>query len=215
MKRRIILSLLLTALLASFAPAKTWQIDVPHSSVNFSVRHMVISKATGRFGKFSGSIEFDVDKMQTGSVELTVQMESIDTNDEDRDNHLRSEDFFETAKYPTMTFTSTAVGELKDGTFTLTGDLTIKDVTRSVTFDCDFHGVLEKGPRGIARAGFSAITIINRQDYNITWSRTLDAGGLMLGNDVEISIEIEAVLPKEKTEEKTEEKTKDESEGKE
>lgn len=211
MKRRIILSLLLTALLASLASAGTWKVDVPHSSVNFSVRHMVISKATGRFGKFSGLIEFDVDKMQTGSVELTVQMESIDTNDEDRDNHLRSEDFFETAKYPTMTFTSTAVGELKDGKFSLTGDLTIKDVTRSVTFDCDFHGVLEKGPRGISRAGFSAVTKINRQDYNITWSRTLDAGGLMLGNDVEISIEIEAVLPKEKTEEKTE----GESEGKE
>lgn len=202
MKLRMSLTLLFSALLASQAPAETWQIDVPHSSVNFSVRHLVISKATGRFKEFSGSIEFDKKATQTGSVELTVQMESIDTNDEDRDDHLRSADFFESDKYPTMTFKSTEVSELKDGKFTLTGDLTIKDVTKSVIFACEFHGVLEKGPGGNARVGFSATTKINRQDYNITWSRTLDSGGLVLGNEVQISIEIEAVAPKEKTEDK-------------
>ncbi len=206
MKPRMTLTLLFTALLASQAPAETWQIDVPHSSVNFSVRHLVISKARGRFKKFSGSIEFDGKKTQAGSVELTVQMESIDTNDEDRDDHLRSADFFETDKYPTMIFKSTDVGELKDGKFTLTGELTIKDVTKSVVFECEVHGVLVKGPRGNARYGFSAKTNINRQDYNVSWSKTMDSGGLMLGNEVEISIEIEAVLPKEKTEEKPEEK---------
>jgi polyisoprenoid-binding protein YceI len=201
----VVASLMLTASAANVARAEKWNIDVAHSTLTFEVSHMVISKAKGRFTDFTGSIHFKGEDVADGSVEIVAQTASVDTDNEDRDKHLRSDEFFETEKYPTMSFKSTKVGKVKDGKFTLTGNLTIKDVTKEVTFDCEFRGVV-KDPWGNTRSGFSAATTINRQDFNVSWSSLLDGGGLTLGNDVDLKLEIEAT--KAKPEEKSAESKK-------
>jgi polyisoprenoid-binding protein YceI len=126
---------------------------------------------------------------------LTVQIASIDTDNENRDKHLRSPDFFDAAKFPTMTFKTSKVVKGEGNKFQLVGDLTIKDVTKQVTFDCEFHGTVVD-PQGGTRAGFSAEATINRQDFNIKWSNVLETGGLVVSDDVTIDLEIEAVKAK-------------------
>ncbi len=192
MLKKIFALTLALAVTAAAVQAQTWSIDKAHSSLGFSVRHMVISKTTGQFSDFEGTLNFDGKNLAAGSVTVTAQMASIDTDDGKRDEHLRSADFFDVEKFPTMTFESKRVIPGEGNDFELTGDLTIKGVTKEVTFDGEFHGAM-KDPWGNTRAGFSAETTINRQEFGITWNQTLDAGGLLVGNDVDINVEMEFV----------------------
>lgn len=185
----IALALMLTA---GMTQAATWSFDKAHSSVGFSVRHMVISKTIGNFDDFEGVMEFDGENVASGTVELTVQMASIDTDDEKRDGHLKTGDFFDVEKYPTMTFKSTKISNVKGSSFQMVGILTLKGVSKEVTFDCEFNGTLVD-PWGNTRAGFSAETEINRQDFNVSFSKILDNGGLMVSDMVTINLEMEAI----------------------
>ncbi|MDH3892790.1 MAG: YceI family protein [candidate division Zixibacteria bacterium] len=185
----VIIALLMTV---GMTQAATWNFDKSHSSVGFSVRHMVISKTTGHFSDFEGVLDFSGEDFGAGKVEVTVQMASVDTDDEKRDGHLRTGDFFDVEKYPTMTFKSTKVSDTKDNAFQLTGILTIKDVSKEVIFDCEHHGTLTD-PWGNTRAGFTAEAEINRQDFNVSFSKLLDGGGMVVGDMVTVKLEIEAI----------------------
>ncbi len=179
-------------ILAATSNADNWSVDVAHSSIGFSVRHMVVAKTTGKFNDFEGTVQFDGKNIEKGSASIAAQVASIDTDDQKRDDHLRSADFFDVEKYPSMSFKSKKVVKGEGNEFQLVGDLTIKDVTKEVTFDCEFHGLVTD-PMGNTRAGFSAETSIDRQDFNVKWNKTLDAGGLVVGNEVTVNLEIELV----------------------
>lgn len=187
--------LLLIVFMAVSASADTWTFDKPHSSIGFSVRHLVVSKTKGNFADYDGHVKFDGQNLAEGSVEVIIQMASIDTDNADRDKHLKSPDFFDVEKFPVMKFKSKKVIPGDDNTFKLIGDLTIKDVTREVTLDGEFNGVVT-GPGGNTRAGFSAETTINRQDFNVAWANKLQDGSLIVGNDVNIVLELELVKAK-------------------
>ena len=186
---RTVLAVALVLGLNSVGKATEWTIDPVHSSAEFKVKHLVISKVKGQFGTFQGTINFDGKDLTSGGAEVTIQTASVDTDNEDRDKHLRSADFFDVENFPTMTFKSTKVTQGEGNTFMLTGDLTIKGVTKSVTFDCVYHGAVEF--MGSRKAGFSAHTTIDRTAFGLTWSRALETGGLVVGNDVEITLELE------------------------
>ncbi len=190
------LLVLLLAFAVGGTQAATWNIDQAHSSVGFTVRHMVISKITGKFNDFDGTVEFDGEDLSSGKAQVTVRMASVDTDNEKRDDHLRTGDFFEVEKYPTMTFKSTRVSNVDGDKFRLTGILTLKDVSKEVIFDCKFNGKLND-PWGNVRAGFSAETEINRQDFNVSFSKVLDGGGLVVSDNVRINLELELIQAKE------------------
>ena len=189
MLKRTTLVLVILMLCGSVVQAETWALDRAHSSVQFKVSHLVISKVVGWFGEFSGSLEFDGQDVTTAGIEMVVKVASIDTGSEDRDKHLLSGDFFYVAKYPEMSFKSAKVVRGEGSGFQLVGNLTINGITREVTFDCDFHGSAEF--MGITKAGFTAGLTIDRQDYGVSWNRTLEAGGVVVGNEVEITLELE------------------------
>jgi polyisoprenoid-binding protein YceI len=175
-------------------PAGTWELDVAHSHVGFTVRHLMVSKVRGTFQDFSADIVTAEDPLAS-TVSATVQMGSIDTGDESRDGHLRTNDFFDAEHFPTMTFTSTKVtGAGSD--FEVTGDLTIKGVTRPVTFDLEVGGV-QQDPWGNTKAGFTMIGSINRKDFGMDYNAVLESGGLLVGDKVTIEIDVEAALQKE------------------
>ena len=190
MLRKSIALLLFVVIFGSFVQAEQWNIDKAHSSVGFSVRHLVVSKTRGNFNDFTGTLNFDSKDIKNGSVEFTVQTASIDTDNEDRDKHLRSDDFFNVEKFPQMVFKSKKVVKGDGEKYKLIGDLTIRDVTKEVIFEVEFNGVVTD-PWGGIRAGFSAESTINRKDFNIKWSQTLDGGGLVVGDDVKIIVEVE------------------------
>ncbi|MCH7948321.1 MAG: polyisoprenoid-binding protein [candidate division Zixibacteria bacterium] len=175
--------------------AADWNLDPVHSAIEFSVRHLAISKIKGKFKEFEAKMVFDGKAVENGSAEFTIQVASIDTENEKRDNHLKSSDFFAAEENPTITFKSKKISAVKDGKFQITGDMTMRGVTKEVTFDCELHGVVQ-GPGGNTRAGFSAETTINRQDFGVSWSKTLDAGGLIVGNDVKLTLELEFIEAK-------------------
>ena len=197
MKKTAVFSILLGLLIAvsSSAMAAEWQIDAVHSHIGFSVRHMVISKVPGEFTDFDGKINFDGENYDKASVSFTIQSASITTNDEKRDSHLKSDDFFAAEKFPTISFVSKTVVAGENGEFQVVGDLTMRGVTKEVTLDCEFNGVVQD-PWGNTRAGFSVEAEINRQDFGVSWSKSMDAGGLVVGDVVDIAIEIEAVQAK-------------------
>jgi polyisoprenoid-binding protein YceI len=175
--------------LADLTPG-IWNIDPAHTAVGFVARHLMITKVRGRFTKFSGVITVAEDPLQS-TVETEVDLSSIATGDEQRDAHLRSPDFFDVEKYPTMTFTSTSIKPHRDD-YIMTGDLTVAGKTRSVDFDLTFEGV-EKDPWGGTRAGFSAAADVNRKDWELTWNVALETGGLVVGDKVKIELEVQAV----------------------
>jgi len=170
--------------------AGTWAIDAAHSDVSFSVRHLMVSKVKGSFRTFEGAIEIGDDQLAS-SVTASIDVASIDTRDENRDNHLRSGDFFAVEQYPTMTYRSTGVRPSADG-YIVDGELTLHGVTRDVALDLEFNGV-SSDPWGGTRAGFSATTEINRKDFGIDISMPLDGGGVVVGDKIKVSLEIEAV----------------------
>ena len=169
----------------------TWQLDPTHSSVEFAIRHLMISTVRGRFGGVTGTVELDQNEKPT-KVDVTIDMTSVDTRQDQRDNHLRSADFFDVEKYPTMRFVSTRIeGDVK-GEFKLIGNLTIKDQTREVTLDVTAEGV-GNDPWGNYRAGFSAKGKVDRRDFGLTWNQALEAGGFVVGDEVKISIDLELI----------------------
>jgi polyisoprenoid-binding protein YceI len=169
----------------------TWNIDTSHSAIHFWVRHLVISKVHGRFAKWSGALSFDEQDPTRSSVEVRIDADSIDTQVADRDAHLKSADFLDAANHPALTFKSRRIEQRGDG-YLVTGDLTIRGTTREVVLEADFAG-LAKDPWGNQRAGFSAKTALDRRDYGLTWNAAVETGGVLVGEKVEISIELEAV----------------------
>jgi len=184
------LCLLLSAGIAS-AAAETYKIDGAHSSVGFSIRHF-FSKVPGRFKTYEGTITLDPKDLSKATVSVTIDTASIDTAVADRDKHLVSPDFFDAAKYPKITFTSTEVVPRGPNKATVKGNLTMKGVTRPVTLEADILG-FSPDPWGGYRGGFEAKTTINRQDFGISWNKVVEGGGMVLGDDVEILLNIEGV----------------------
>ncbi len=172
---------------------QTYDIDAAHSEANFQVRHL-ITKVRGSFSEFAGTVHFAAEAPERSSVSFTIQAASIDTNQKDRDAHLRSADFFETDRYPTITFTSTRIERRGDDTFDVTGLFTIRDVTREITLPVTYLGTA-KDPWGNDRIAFEAETTINRKDYGLTWNAALETGGFLVGDEVKISLSVQA-LPK-------------------
>lgn len=170
----------------------TWQIDYSHSDISFSVRHMMISKVNGRFADWSGTIDFDPENPANSTVDVTVQLTSVDTRDEKRDGHLRSPDFFDVVNFPEMTFKSTKVAQDGDDEGKLYGDLTIRGITKPIVLDVEYAGQAQS-PWGAISAGFSAVATINRKDWELTWNVALETGGVLVDDKIKIEIELELV----------------------
>ncbi len=189
MKMKFLQILSVLALAVSPAFAAKFTIDPAHSDVTFKVRHMVVSKTSGRFGKFSGEFSYDEKNPASWNAQATIDAASIDTNNAQRDGHLKSPDFFDVAKFPVITFKSTGIKNASGGKAQLEGLLMMKGVEKPVVLDLEVGGVING--MGKTKAGFEASTKINRKDFGITWNKTLDNGGLAVGEEVEISIRIE------------------------
>lgn len=172
-------------------PAGTWNIDLAHSGIEFSVRHMMVAKVRGRFSAFEGTIVIADDPLES-TAEVTIDVASIDTRDPKRDAHLRSPDFFEAETYPQMTFRSTGL-EADGDDVKLTGDLTIKGVTRPITLAVELGGVLQD-PWGLTRAGFTASGTLSRAEFGLEWNAALETGGVVIGDKVTLDLDIEATL---------------------
>lgn len=171
--------------------AGTWVLDPSHSEVTFSVRHMMISKVRGTFGVKSATLIAPENPLEA-RVEASVDVTSIDTKDEGRDTHLRSADFFDTENFPTMEFVSTGA-RAEGGELFVDGDLTIRGITKPVSFELDFGG-FGSDPWGNYKAGASAKTVINREDFGLTWNAALETGGVLVGKDVTISLDLQGAL---------------------
>ena len=169
-----------------------WDVDLVHSNLGFTVRHLVISKVHGRFARWAGNITLDEARPERSQVEVRVDAASIDTHEPQRDAHLRSADFFDTDKHPEITFQSTRIEKTGEDRHRMTGDLTIAGVTRPVLLEVETLG-RTKDPWGGERLGFSAKTTIDRRDFGLVWNQALETGGVVVGEKVEIGIEIEAV----------------------
>jgi len=192
---RIALTAGLAAALSLPAPAanSNWQIDPAHSSAQFSVRHMAISTVRGAFSKVTGSVVFDDKDVSKSTIEVTIDANSVDTRVPDRDNDLRSEKFFDVAHYPSITFKSKRVEQVAPGKLKVTGDLTIRGTTKEVVLDVEGPTAPMKDPWGNTRKAATATTKINRQDFGVKWNATLDNGGVVVGDDVSIIIDVELV----------------------
>ena len=165
-------------------PAGTWTIDPAHTEVGFVARHLMVSKVRGRFADVAGTVEVPED-VTAATVDVTVQMASVDTRSADRDTHLRSADFFDVDTHPTMRFVATSF----DGE-DLTGDLTIKDVTRPVTFEVDYNGT-QVDPWGNTKAGFEAEAEVNRKDWGLTWNAAVEGGGVLVSDKIKITLDVQ------------------------
>ena len=179
---------------AGVAHAEDYRVDPAHSNVNFEVRHM-FSKVNGKFKVYSGDFSFDEKKPEASKVAFTIRAESIDTDKKERDEHLRGPDFFEVAKYPEITFKSKTVKPAGGKKFKLTGDLTMHGKTKPATFDVEFLGA-DKDPFGREIASFSASTTVNRKDFGMIWNKTTDKGGLLVGDDIKVDVNVEGERPK-------------------
>lgn len=174
----------------------TWIIDNAHSHIDFSVRHMMISKVRGTFERFSGSIQLDEEQPENTTVDVQIEAASINTREPQRDAHLRSADFLDADNYPHLIFRSKRVERTGEKTALLIGDLTIRDVTREVVLDV-VHTGMAKSPWGTVSAGFSASTTLHRKNWNLTWNQVLETGGVLVGDDIEVNIELELIRQEE------------------
>jgi polyisoprenoid-binding protein YceI len=176
------------------AESARWNVDPEHSTIEFRVAHMVVSKTSGQFMDYKGFIEMDVDASTVKAIEATIKAASVNTNHEKRDAHLRSPDFFDVEKHPTVTYRMKSYSKTEDGYQTV-GDLTLHGVTKEILLVGHFNGVA-KDPWGNTRAGFSAEGKVNRKDFGMVWNKTLDNGGLVVGNQVYIKLDIECIKAK-------------------
>ena len=170
----------------------SWKIDPSHSQITFSIRHMMISNVRGRFENFTGTVEFDEKTPSRSSVEVQIEASSINTREERRDAHLKSADFLNAEKYPYLVFKSKRVEVIDAQHVHVIGDLTIRDVAKEVTLDVEYAGQ-SKSPWGAISAGFEARTKINRKDWGLNWNLALETGGVLVGDEIKISLEVEAV----------------------
>jgi len=173
------------------APARTFAIDKAHSEVTFQVRHLV-TKVRGRFTDFSGTVQFNQAQPEQSSVTFTINTASVDTGTPDRDAHLRTDDFFAVEKHPTISFVSSRVTKKSDERFDVTGTLTIRDVVKEITLPVIYLGEA-KDPWGNARAGFESEITVNRKDFGLAWNAVLETGGFLVGDEVKISVSVQAV----------------------
>ena len=170
----------------------TYTIDPAHSRIGFVARHAMVTKVRGSFTEFSGSGSFDEENPANSQLQLTIQANSIDTGNADRDGHLRSNDFFDMETFPEITFVSTGVAKTGDDTFEVTGDLTIKGVTRSVTVEFDYTGTAVD-PFGNTRLGLEGKTTVNRKDWGVNWNTALEAGGVLVSEKVTLEFDVSAI----------------------
>jgi polyisoprenoid-binding protein YceI len=175
------------------AVATTWSIDSAHSNVEFSVKHMMISTVKGMFQHVEGTVHWDGKQFESARVEARIDSSSITTFNEMRDNHLRTNDFFNAEQWPDMTFRSTRIEPDGDGEFKIHGDLTIRDVTQPVVLDAEFEGLMEQDAFGKRRAAFTAETSLNRKDFGVNWNGTIEAGGVVVGDKVKVTLNIALV----------------------
>ncbi|TYR18845.1 YceI family protein [Corynebacterium urealyticum] len=171
--------------------AGTYNIDPTHTEIGFTARHAMVTKVRGNFAEFTGSASTK-ENLEDAAINVEIDVASIDTGNADRDGHLRTSDFFEVDKFPTITFTSTAVEANGEDGMKVTGDLTIKDVTKSVTIDFDFNGEVTD-PWGMSRIGFEGATTINRKDFGLTWQTALDGGGVLVSEKITLNFDVSAV----------------------
>jgi len=189
--KKIYLSLFILLATVFMATAQTtWKADVAHSKVQFSISHMVISEVTGRFKDFDATLVQTNDDLSDSKLSATIKVNSINTDNEKRDGHLKSADFFDAEKYPEMTFVSKSFTKSGKDTYKISGDLTMHGITKPVVLDTKFNGQV-KDPWGNMIAGFKATTIVNRKDFGIVWNKALETGGVLVGEDVSVTIIVE------------------------
>jgi polyisoprenoid-binding protein YceI len=170
-----------------------WAIDSAHTQVEFAVKHMMLAKVRGRFAEFEGSVAFETDEVTSAAIEVRIAAASIDTRVAQRDEHLRSADFFDVGQYPELRFTSRRIEERGDDEYRVVGELTIRGVAREVTLDARFEGT-GRDPWGGTRIAFSAAGRIDRREYGLTWNQALETGGILVGDEIRLAIEAELVL---------------------
>ncbi|MGB7601878.1 MAG: YceI family protein [Candidatus Sulfotelmatobacter sp.] len=175
------------------ATTTTWNLDPVHSVAEFKVKHMMISNVKGQFTRIKGTLHLDETNVTNSSVEASIEAASINTRDEQRDAHLKSADFFDVEKFPTLAFKSTRVTRVADGELAVAGDLTIHGVTRNMVFNVEGPTAAAKDPWGNIRRGLSATAKINRKDFGLTWNSALEAGGLLVGDEITITLELQFV----------------------
>jgi len=175
------------------AATTTWQIDPAHTAAQFAVKHLMISTVRGQFKGVTGTVNWEDQDISKSTVDVTIDAKTVDTSEPQRDNDLRSEKFFEVAKYPTITFKSKKVEPISAGKLKVTGDLTIHGVTKEVVLDVEGPTAPIKDPWGNTRVALNATTKVNRQDYGVKWNANMDGGGVVVGDDVNITIDLEMV----------------------
>jgi len=193
--RRPIFTLLtlISFLLPSLALASTWTIDPAHSDIGFKIRHMMISNVVGNFEQYTGTVEINEQELSKSTINVTIDTKSINTGITKRDDHLRSADFFDVAQYPTMTFVSRKAEVVGTDQFRITGDLTLHGVTKTVVLAVDGGGTEVKDPWGAIRRGATATTQINRKDFGLAWNALLESGGVLVGDEVKIVLNVELI----------------------
>ncbi len=189
MKKLLALSVLSVLVIGTQAQSK-WSFDKAHSKISFNVEHLVISEVTGQFGEFDGEVMASSEDFTGADVKFTINVNSIDTDNERRDGHLKSDDFFNAEKFPNITFVGKSLKQVDGKNYKLVGDLTIRDVTKEVELDVKYNGTV-KDPYGNTKAGFKITGNINRMDYNLNYNPVMESGGLVVGKDVEIVGNIE------------------------
>lgn len=192
---RIALAVLGLTLAAGTVQAAEWQVDSAHTDVSFKVRHLMVSNTRGRFSDVKGTLVYDEKNPAKSKLTVEIDVASIDTREQKRDDHLRSSDFFDAARYPKITFESTKVKQIGKGQLQVTGHLTLHGVTQTVTLDVEGPTQAVKDPWGNLRRGFTASTKVDRTDFGLTWNKTLEGGGVLVGTDVYITIDVEFMKP--------------------
>ncbi len=173
--------------------ATTWNIDSVHSSAQFKVKHMMISNVKGEFTTITGTLKYDAENVSNSYVEASIDAKTISTRDPQRDAHLKSADFFDVEKYPALSFKSNRVSKKADGELSVAGDLTIHGVTKNVVFEVEGPSAPTKDPWGNTRVGLSATTRINRKDFGLTWNAALETGGILVGEEVSITLDVQFI----------------------
>jgi polyisoprenoid-binding protein YceI len=186
---RKVFALLALVAVCGLANAQTWKLDAAHSSITFAVDHMVVSETVGKFGKFDVEVAGTKDDFSDAVISAKAEVASINTDNERRDGHLKSADFFDAEKFPTIEFKNGKLEKISGNKYALKGDLTMHGVTKPVTFDCVYKGNVSMGP--MTKAGFKAQTAVNRKDYGVSWSKSLDNGGAVVADEVRITVNIE------------------------
>ncbi|RKS03187.1 YceI family protein [Flavobacterium sp. 102] len=170
----------------------TWAIDPTHSEIGFKVKHMMFTNVSGKFNLFDADIENEEENFETAAINFSAEVNSINTGNDDRDNHLRSADFFDVENFGKLTFKSTSVKKVNEGEYKISGDLTIKDVTKSITLDTEYSGLM-KDPWGNTKIGLSLNGKINRKEFGLTWNAALETGGVLVGEDIKLNAEVQFV----------------------